>query len=177
MNSTQNHLKQRTVEFLSQRHKLMAYLIGLVGDIHVAEDLFQEIWIKLSNYDKDDIQNTHAWCRGVAKNLVLHHWREKGQQKLKMDSELLDQIDLAFEENDDLDGDRHRKEALQTCVKELPEHSKHLLNQKYHEGHSFAELASKLGKSENALMMSLSRIRKKLQECIEHKLKREGFAL
>lgn len=169
--------KRRSVEFLSQRHKLMAYLIGLVGDPHVAEDIFQEIWIKLSTYDKNDIQNTHAWCRGVAKNLVLHHWRDKGQQKINANSDLMNKIELAFEENDDSPEDRSRKDALQSCMKELPDHSKNLLDQKYREGYSFAKLSSLLGKSENALMMSLSRIRKKLQDCIEHKLKQEGLAL
>jgi RNA polymerase sigma-70 factor (ECF subfamily) len=155
----------------------MAYLIGLVGDPHVAEDLFQEIWIKLSTYEKDDIQNTHAWCRGVAKNLVLHHWRAKGQQKINANSDLMDKIELAFEENEDSTGERERKDALQNCMKELPKHSKDLLDQKYCEGHSFAKLSKKLDKSENALMMSLSRIRRKLQECIELKLKSEGLVL
>jgi len=178
MQSTLEQQQQRTSEFLAQRHRLMAYLIGLLGDAHAAEDIFQEIWMRLAAHQADDIQNTNAWCRAVGKNLVLHHWREKGRQKISVDSELLERIDQAFDEDDDRDrGHRNRKDALGECVKDLPDHSQSLLDQKYTQGLSFAELSKSTGKSENALMMTLSRIRKKLQECIERRLQQEGLAL
>ena len=170
--------KKRSSEFLAQRHKTMAYLISLVGDPHVAEDIFQEIWMKLAAYQKDDIENTAAWCRAVGKNLVLHHWRDKGRQKLKVNSELMKKIDLAFEEDDDEDSShRERKEALQNCMKDLPDYSKNLLDQKYSEGKTFSQIADKMGKSESSLMMTVSRIRRKLQECIEQRIKSGELAI
>jgi len=168
--------QKRSSEFLEQRHKLMAYLISLTGDSHVAEDIFQEVWMRLAAHTENDIQNTHAWCRAVAKNLVLHHWRNKGNQKVAADSEIIEKMDQAFEENEQDQG-RDKKDALQKCIKELPQHSKQLLDSKYIDGSSFQDLSNKLGKTESSLMMSLSRIRKKLQDCIQLRLKNEGATL
>ena len=42
-------LKQVTTEFLASRPKLMSFIYGLVRDPHAAEDIYQEVWLKLAN--------------------------------------------------------------------------------------------------------------------------------
>ena len=72
--------------------------------------------------------------------------------------------------NDDSD----REKALGFCLKELPESAQQLLQKKYEENLSFAEIATLLESSSSALMMKASRIRAKLAKCIEQRL-REGM--
>ena len=61
------------------QHRLLRYLVYLVGDRELAEDLFQETWIRVlergSQYD-----GTHefsTWLYAVARNLTIDYLRRK----------------------------------------------------------------------------------------------------
>jgi len=170
-------LAQLSLEFLQGRHRLLGYLVGLLGDGHVAEDLLQETWLRLAKAlgQGSEIENVEAWCRGTARHLVQHHWRAKGRQKIAIDSELLDLVDLSFGENEETDHAQERRDALRHCLTQLPEKSRSLLDMKYDEGLSFKAMGERLQKSPSSLMMSLSRIRGKLEECVEKRMHFEGY--
>ncbi len=72
MNERTQHI---TAQFLADRHRLMAFIHGLLRDPQTAEDVFQEVWLKLSaELEKGTlIENPPAWCRTVARNLILMH--------------------------------------------------------------------------------------------------------
>ncbi len=63
--------------FLQHRFMLMSYLRALVRDPNDAEDLFQEVGLRVMHSESvpTDPSQFAAWCRGVARNLVLHYWR------------------------------------------------------------------------------------------------------
>lgn len=174
----QNSIAQLSLEFLQGRHRLMGYLVGLTGDGNLAEDLLQETWLRLATAWENgtQIENVIAWSHGTARNLVQHHWRKKGNQKIVVDSDLLDLVDLSFEENANLPDESERREALRMCLSQLPEKSRSLLNMKYEEGLSFKDMAESLKRSPSALMMNLSRIRSKLGECVERRMRFEEFS-
>jgi len=167
--------KEITTEFLSSRQQLMAFIYGLVRDPQAAEDMFQETWLKLANALQAGtvIQSQAKWCRTVAKNLVLQHWRQQRNAKVVADSsllEFLDFVELAFEENP-WKGTSDRQQALNDCVAALPEKSQRLLTLKYTEGHSIQEIASVLQQSMAAVVKALLRLRQALSICVEKKLK------
>src|SRR6185503_7096844 len=62
-------LKQITTEFLASRHQLMSFIYGLVRDPQVAEDIFQEAWLKLAGALEKGVVIEHQgkWCRKAAK--------------------------------------------------------------------------------------------------------------
>ena len=167
-----------SAQFIRERHAIMAFIYGLTRDASLAEDILQEVWLKLfesCTQKKDHIDNQLAWCRGTAKNIVLHHWRSRRNAKVVMDSELVDLIEQAFAEYDQgEDLVAHRQNALRSCMEGIPEESKKLLRLRYEEGRSFQQMSERLQRSANGLMMSLSRLRKSLLECIERRLHRQG---
>lgn len=164
-------------EFIANRHILMSFIAGLVRDVHEAEDIFQEVWIRLAKASEQGvvIENQLKWCRGVAKNLILHYWRDHRTARVIADSELLaflNYVELAYEENEI--SPRHwsnRQQALQDCVGALPEKSRGLLQLKYEEGYSIAEICERLGKSSAAVIKALLRLRAALAACVEKKLR------
>jgi len=167
--------KEITTEFLSNRQQLMAFIYGLVRDPQAAEDVFQETWLKLANALQQGtvIQSQAKWCRTVAKNLVLQHWRQQRNAKVVADSsllEFLDFVELAFEENPWRDTS-DRQQALNDCVAALPGKSQRLLTLKYAEGHSIQEIASVLQQTGAAVVKALLRLRQALSICVEKKLK------
>src|SRR5437773_4911043 len=129
---------QVTTEFLANRQQLLSFIYGLVRQPQIAEDIFQETWLKLANSMQQGtvIERPAPWCRKVAKNLVLEHWRRQANSKVVVDSalvEFVDYVELAFNENPE-DKTSERQQALNSCVEALPAKSKQLLALKYEEG-------------------------------------------
>ena len=164
-------------EFLANRHVLMSFISGLVRDVHEAEDIFQEVWIRLANTSEKGlvIENQLKWCRGVAKNLILHYWRDHRTAKVIADSELLaflNYAELAYEEKEITPENwNDRQQALHDCVHGLPEKSRQLLRLKYDEQCSIAEICARLGRSSAAIVKALLRLRAALAVCVEKKLR------
>ena len=173
--------KQLTSEFLAGRQQLMAFIYGLVRDPIVAEDIFQETWLKLATAMQQGpaIENQAKWCRAVAKNLVLQHWRQQRNSKVVADSsllEFLDFVELAFEEAPSM-GANDRQQALNDCVASLPEKSKRLLALKYAEGYSLEKIARTVEQSTAAVIKALLRLRQGLSTCVEKRLKLSELGL
>lgn len=165
-------LKDLTRRFLANRHQLLGFIHGLVRDLDVAEEILQEVWLRLADaVERDvDIRQPEAWCRGTAKNLVLHHFRSKRTAKVTADSRFLDLAEQAFAEA--ADGPSlwtTRREAVFRCVELLPDKSREIVRLKYVEGMKVADIARKNGRTLDAVMKALSRIRQVLGECVERR--------
>ena len=87
-------------EFLQCRHSLIAYINELTSNSVASEDIFQEVWLRLNRAVQEgkSIANCPAWCRVVAKNLIIDSWRHEQSVNVVYDSELLELVDKAFEE-------------------------------------------------------------------------------
>ena len=159
--------------FLANRHRLMAFILGLTRDASLAEDILQETWMKLAEAAEKEtvIEEPMSWCRTVAKNFVLMRWRKERSDKVTVDSRLVDLAETAFRERDaDADAwDDHRK-ALVACVKELPEHARRMLTLRYEEGLPVSSVARELRKTYDGVMMALSRLRRALAGCVQRRL-------
>ena len=175
--------QQVTTQFLADRHRLMAFIHGLLRDPQTAEDVFQEVWLKLSTeLEKGtEIQNPPAWCRTVARNLILMHWRSRKSARVVVDStliEFLDFVEQAFAENEELDETGPaRQRALAECLRPLPEKSRRLLALKYEQALPLKEIAGAVGQSVEAVIKALVRLRQALAACVEKKLKLEEAGL
>lgn len=159
----------------------MSFISGLVRDVHEAEDIFQEVWIRLAAASEQGqvIENQLKWCRGVAKNLILHYWRDNRNAKVIADSDLLaflNYVELAYEEKEVTPETwNDRQQALHDCVNGLPDKSRRLLKLKYDEQCSIAEICERLGKSSAAVVKALLRLRAALAVCVEKKLRLQEF--
>ena len=163
-------LARLSTQFLAERFNLMAFIYGLVRDANVSEDIFQEVWIKLSDAigKGKEIEDPLKWSRGVARNLVLRHWRDQRTKKVVVDSELVELVAQAFEEEDaNRSVWEEKRRALMTCLEKLPEKSKNFLRMKYEKELAVAKIAERFRKTTGSVMMALSRVRRSLSECVE----------
>jgi RNA polymerase sigma-70 factor (ECF subfamily) len=156
---------------MGERHSLMGFIYGMTRDLAAAEDILQEVWIRLAEAAErgEPIADPAKWCRGVARNLILHYWREKRTAKVLADSELLELVELALDEQPDPWAER--RQALMECIDLLPRHSKQLLKMKYDQGLSFTAMALRLKRTVDALKMALCRVRQALLECANDRLR------
>jgi len=170
-------LKDLTSRFLAERHLLMAFIYGLVRDAGAAEDIFQETWLKLAEAAEKGtpIDDLGKWCRGVARNLLLHYWREKRSRTVVTDSRIVDLAARAFDEQ--AAGGRFgpaRRQALIECVSSLPGNSRELVRLKYEQGLSVDAVAERVQRPYSGILMALSRVRKALAICVEKRLRLAG---
>src|SRR4051794_38234188 len=66
-------------EFQKQRQHLLCYIRALTCDADRAEDFIQEISVivlRMANAGERP-DNLPAWCRGIARNLLLHEQRDR----------------------------------------------------------------------------------------------------
>ena len=153
----------------------------MLGDYPTAEDIFQETWLQVVDALEQnvEIRDVRKWSRGVARNLVLKHWRRQRSTRgglVVANSKLLEMVDVAFDEQDD---EREfweaRRHALRDCVSQLPEKSRRLLSLKYDRGLKAAEVGEKLNKTAEAVLVALSRLRQALGKCAEERLEAMGI--
>jgi RNA polymerase sigma-70 factor (ECF subfamily) len=174
-------LKELTAEFLAHRQQLMAFVYGLCRNQHVAEDVLQEVWLKMATFVEKGgrIENPVSWCRTVAKNIVFQQWRSQKNAKVLSDSELLEFlnfVETAFVEND-REFPSDRQVALNDCVKDLPQKSKRLLFLKYDEALSITEIAESTQQSTDAVVKALLRLRKALSVCVQKRMRLEELGI
>lgn len=166
-------LKELSKQFMTQRRSLLAYTFALVQDHDVAEDLVQEVYVQLAEASEAGLKIDHfgKWCRGVARNLALKYWRNQRRGREVFGSDVVEMLDLAFEEQQQQvqEWDR-KKQALARCIAQLPRSGRHILKLKYVEGRGVRQIAGRLHRSSGAIFQALSRLRKALLKCIQARL-------
>jgi RNA polymerase sigma-70 factor (ECF subfamily) len=164
-------------EFQRGRFRLLAYLRALVGDPDLSEDLFQETSVvvlqKIASFQAD--RDLHAWVRGIARNLVLRHRAQARRLVPFADDRLIDLVDAAFAEREPQALDEQRS-LLRRCLEQLASGSRELLDLRYGSGLPLRDIAGKLDRTEGAVQVALSRVRKWLADCVARRAQPEGGA-
>lgn len=170
-------VRELTRQFLGQRHQLLAFSYGLVRDWDAAEEILQEVWIRLAEAEQKgtQVQSVEKWCRGVARNLILHHLRSKRSHQVVTDSRIVELAELAFDEHAGAEAVwSARRSWLYGCLESLPEKSRQVLHMKYVEGLRVAQMAERLERSQDAILKALSRLRQALADCVQRRQAIEG---
>ena len=177
MSSESESIQRAAAEFIHDRHRLGAFVNGLLRDAHAAEDVLQEVWLRLAaEVEKGTLPNNQpAWCRGVARNLIRRLWERQKSAKVVADSAVLeaflDRVELAFAEVDGKAAEwAVRQQALDDCVASLPERSRRMLSLRYEACASMEDVAKIMGQTFEAVTKALYRVRRALLDCVERKL-------
>ena len=111
-----------------------------------------------------------AWTFTIARFQLMAWRKNQSRNRLVFSDTVYEQIDKQTEQSD-VDEDT-RVSALKDCIKQLNSDESKLLEQRYHEDLPLATIASTMNMSIDAIGMRLSRIRKKLGQCIQQKLQK-----
>jgi RNA polymerase sigma factor (sigma-70 family) len=153
------------MEMLIKRYKTKVYtcIYLVVQDTYIAEDIFQETFIKviktLKNGNYVENGKFQPWVMRIARNLAIDHYR-KAKKTPKITSHDGEDIfeTLLFEEKnvEDKMQDAQRDVTLRMLIKELPNEQKEVLILRNYADLSFKEIAEITGVSINT---SLERMR------------------
>ena len=155
---------------LAQRARVNAGVWLVVRDVHLAEDVFQETMVKALAPGASFSNESHllSWCRVTARNLALNLMKKRGREITTLDGAIIDLLEKEWEAQGGAAS--ARIEALQECVEALPPTSRALVDARYLEGRSCAELARTFKMGLDAVYQRLSRLHRVLRECVQGKL-------
>jgi RNA polymerase sigma-70 factor (ECF subfamily) len=157
---------------MAQRAMLMGYVSLLVGDPHLVEDVFQEVAVVVlqKGGELDRADAFPAWARTIARFKALHAVRERKKSAPLLDGALLDRVEAEWAGEDARPA---VPDSLRDCLRELPPHSRELIELRYQRELSGEEISDRVGKPLNTVYVSLSRIYRALLDCVR---RREGVA-
>jgi len=151
------------------KNRLYGYIFRQVKNKEDAEDILQEVFIKvyrkLDLYDPE--QNFTSWIVTICRNTVMDHFRRKTP-----DNELIDHIDLVDQETPErvfMAGTFSK--LLDNKIDQLPGKYRDLILLKYFEDQSYDEIALTLGIPKNQVKWQLHQARKKLMGLAETEVK------
>lgn len=160
-------LKPILHQLLPLKDKLFRLALRVVGNETEAEDVVQEVYIKMWNKreEADQIQNKEAWCVQLTKNLAIDKSRSKHRRTVSIDKSfdlmgiqpLPDQV---AEEKDTVS-------RVHQLIAELPERQKMVIQLRDIEGHSYQEISELLDMPLNSVKATLFRARQYLRTQIE----------
>jgi RNA polymerase sigma-70 factor, ECF subfamily len=159
--------------FLACRPLIQAHIRALVRDAVMAEDVFQEVWLRFERVTRRGEIVTHvsAWCRAAARLVALESWRKQRREQPTADAELAGLVEQAYAEQDERsDFWQDHSIALTQCLDALPPRSQDLITRRYRQEQPLAEIAAQLGQSLGSVKTALCRLRLALADCVRKRL-------
>lgn len=157
--SLENFKKQ----ILPIKNKLYRFSLRVVGNPSEAEDVVQEVLIKMwKSRDRwEQYHNIEAWCMRMTKNLSIDKLRSK-HQKVGLLPEGVDFIapNISPEKSTELN-DRVLK--IKDLINQLPEQQKMVIQLRDIEGYAYKEIAAQLDISLNQVKVNLFRARQSIK--------------
>jgi RNA polymerase sigma-70 factor len=152
---------------------LRTYLRAAVCDATDVDDLFQEAiivaWRRLDEFDRS--RPFGPWLRGIAARLVMAHFRKAARRGMLWDEGLLEHLDRRVQHIADRPGDTwdEKIEALQECIRALPNHYRQTIRRRYMEEEPACRVAASLKLSLETVKKQLQRARARLLDCLRRK--------
>ncbi|MBK8564264.1 MAG: RNA polymerase sigma factor [Saprospiraceae bacterium] len=158
-----NHQDFKT-KILPIKNRLYRFALGIVGQPAEAEDVVQEVFIKLWNQRNhlDAITNIEAWCITATRNLSIDKLRSKHQrlQPIAAGFDLHDHSATPYEAvvtNDVFD-------QVRSLLNRLPEKQRDIMQLRDIEGLSYQEISEALNVPMEQVKVYLFRARKAVRE-------------
>jgi RNA polymerase sigma-70 factor (ECF subfamily) len=151
---------------------LFAFILTLVPNVADANDLLQETNLVLCR-KRTEYRTTDPflpWAKTIARYQVMAHLKQKQRSRLTFGESLLSKLaDEAAPE--DL---RCELLLMDHCIQELTSSNRDMLQLRYSDELSIAEIANRCGRSVGAVYDAMYRIRGQLAACIQRKLNMGG---
>lgn len=150
---------------------LLGYLRSTCDDSSAIDDLFQETmivaWKKIETYDRS--RPFAPWLRGIARNLVLAHYRSINKSPVWHNSEVLDLIESRFQVFLTQRGrtPSEQTDDLLNCMKRLTDPLKIIVEMLYARDMSHTEVATALNEQSTTIRKRAQRARAQLYDCLK----------
>ena len=170
---------QSNFEILINRHKnkVYTYILLMVKNEHLAQDIFQETFIKviksLHNGKYQENGKFISWVVRIAHNLIIDHFRKEKQMKMFSNDEYETDIFNSSRFSDSTVEEEIIQDQILTDVRRLvdflPEEQKEVILLRHFMGLSFKEIADQTNVSINTALGRMRYALINLRRLVEEK--------
>ncbi len=170
---------QNSLEILIRRHKsrVFSYILLIVKNKELAEDIFQETFIKVIRSLKRgkyiDNGKFVSWVLRISHNLIIDHFRkEKLRGTISNDSLSVDIFNSRKFSEDTIEDQLVTSQILnevKELINELPEDQQQVIYMRHYQELSFKEIADQTGVSINTALGRMRYALINLRKLIEEK--------
>jgi RNA polymerase sigma factor (sigma-70 family) len=153
---------QSAIEILIHRHrsKVFTYILLTIKNHQLAEDLFQETFIKviqsLRGGRYKDNGRFLSWVIRIAHNLIIDHFRKEKQMNAVSNDDtevdLFNSKKLSDDNIEELIVSNQIRAEIRYLINELPEDQREVVLLRHYGGLSFKEIAEQTGVSINTAL-------------------------
>ena len=158
--------------FAGHERELRGFVRSMGLDWNAVDDVMQMVslvmWRKWHEFD--DGSDFMLWARVITRFEVLKFRRKVARDRHVFCENVMDLLAGAAEELDGSGRSEDYRNALQECIKSLPERSGRLIRAAYAGDRTIREVADDVGQSATAFYKTLNRIREKLRQCVQQRL-------
>lgn len=160
---------------LSRRGELIAYLYSYVRDLHIAEDLFQDVTLRMVDRHAEilDADKAFAWARSVARNRAIDWLRSEKHRPSLLDADALELLEREWEHSPKHDTNE-MLDAVSHCVGRLTPRARQLVEMRFRNQMTAGEISETSGRKLQSVYAAFSRIYSTLGDCIKQKLADRG---
>lgn len=155
---------------MRQRDQLFAYIWSIVGNVHLAEDVFQDVSLLATEKGSEvaDEGRLRAWLQTAARLKSLEALRKTSRTPTAIGDAVLEALDPHWKSLWESESDE-TLEDLKRCLERLPPRSRDALRLRYAENLKSGEIGRRLGLKSATVYQFLSRVHRTLMECIERR--------
>lgn len=138
------------LEMLIKRHKRKIYtaIYLIVNDRYIAEDLFQETFIKVIQTLKTERYNEEGkflpWAIRIGRNMAIDYFRKAKRNPTitgESGEDILSMIEIADDNREDAIMKRQTEQTVRSLIHLLPDEQKEVLVLRHYANLSFKEIA------------------------------------
>ena len=152
---------ERSLAVLVERHKLKIFnfIYSKVFDRDIAEDIFQDTFIKIIRTLKRGVYQEEGkflpWVMRISHNLVIDHFRKSNRIPIFESKDDFDIFQIIGDDVPNVESsmiDKQVVEDLQKLITELPDDQREVLTMRLYKDMSFKEIAESTGVSINTAL-------------------------
>lgn len=174
-----NEGNKECLELLIKKHqkKVYSYILMTVKNQHVADDIFQETFIKVINSLKNDCYYEQgkftSWVTRIAHNIIIDYYRkDKAENTISNDNsetDLLNNQKFADSTIEDLMVNEQILEDVGKLIDYLPPEQKEIILLRHYSGMSFKDIAELTNVSINTALGRMRYALINLRRIVEEK--------
>ena len=150
-----------SIEHLIIRHKdkVFRFIISKVKDVDLANDIFQEVFIKVINKIREGRYNEEgkfiSWVMRISHNMVIDHFRKESKVKMIRPTDDYNIFNTICEEHDSVESDVINKQVfneVKDLVNYLSDEQREVVKMRFFSGMTFKEISEESGISINTAL-------------------------
>ena len=150
-----------SIEHLILRHKdkVFRFIVSKVKDLDLANDIFQEVFIKVINKLREGRYNEEgkfiSWVMRISHNMVIDHFRKESKVKMIRPNDDYNIFSAMGQELDSVESDVINKQVfneVKDLVNYLSDEQREVVKMRYFSGMTFKEISEESGISINTAL-------------------------